>query len=79
MPHGLRFRFWLQAVLGSITGVLGTLTLVWRDWIEIVFRVDPDHGSGTAEWLVVAILLGATFMLGARARLEWRRARLAEA
>jgi hypothetical protein len=79
MFHGLRFRFWLEATLGSTTGVLGAVTLVWRDWIEVAFRADPDHGNGTAEWLVVAILLGTTFMLGARARLEWRRARLAEA
>jgi hypothetical protein len=30
------------------------VTLFWHDWIEAVFRVDPDQGKGSAEWLVVA-------------------------
>ena len=38
--------------------LLAFLTLIVRDWIEVVFRVDPDTQSGTAEWLIV-LLLGA--------------------
>jgi hypothetical protein len=77
MPLGLRRRFWLESVLGSITGAAAFTTLFWHDWIEIVFRADPDKGNGSAEWLVVMILFAATSVLVIGARLEWRRARLA--
>ena len=79
MPQGLRHRFWLESVLGSITGCLAVVTLFWHDWIEAVFGVDPDQGNGSAEWLVVAGLLIITVVLVVGARLEWRRARLASA
>ena len=77
MPPGLRRRFWLESVLGSITGAVAVITLFWHDWIEIIFGVDPDKGNGSAEWLVVVILLAVTSVLVLGARLEWRRARLA--
>jgi hypothetical protein len=78
MPSSLRHRFWLESVLGSITGAVAIITFFWHDWIETIFGVDPDKGSGSAEWLVVAVLLAATLVLAIGARLEWRRARLAE-
>ena len=78
MPPGLRYRFWLESILGSITGVVAVVTLFSHDWIEAVFGVDPDKGSGSAEWLVVLILLLVTVASAAGARLEWRRAQLAE-
>jgi DMSO/TMAO reductase YedYZ heme-binding membrane subunit len=77
MPSGLRYRFWLESILGSIAGVVAVVTLFWRDWIEAVFGVDPDKGNGSAEWLVVLILLILTVALAVGARLEWRRAQLA--
>jgi hypothetical protein len=46
----------------------------WQDWIETLFGVDPDGGNGTAEWLIVLILLLLASVLAVRARLEWRRA-----
>ncbi len=54
------------------------VTLFWHDWIEAVFGVDPDRGNGSSEWLVVLSLLIITATLAVGARLEWRRARLAE-
>lgn len=77
MPHGLRHRFWFESVLGSIACVLAVVTLFWHDWIEAVFGVDPDRGNGSAEWLVVAVLLIVALALAIGARLEWRRAQLA--
>jgi DMSO/TMAO reductase YedYZ heme-binding membrane subunit len=78
MPRGLRHRFWLESVLGSITGFVAVITLFWHDWIEIVFGVDPDKGNGSVEWLVVLILLILTAALAIGASVEWRHARLAE-
>ncbi len=78
MRYSLRRRFWIEAVLASAIGVVAIVTLFWRDWIETVFGVDPDKGRGSAEWLVVVILIFVTATLAAGARLEWCRARLAE-
>jgi hypothetical protein len=70
--RGQRTRFWIEAVLAVTTGFLAVLTAVWRDWIEEVFRVDPDRHSGSLEWLIVAALAVATCTLIAVARAEWR-------
>lgn len=78
MPPGLRIRFWLEVILGSFSGILAVVTLFWRNWIEAIFGVDPDKGNGSAEWLVVIVLLVVTATLAVGARIEWRRARLAE-
>lgn len=74
MPSRLGYRFWLESVLGSATGILAVITLFWHDWIEAVFGVDPDSGNGSAEWAAVFVLLLLTVLLGAGARREWRRA-----
>jgi hypothetical protein len=74
MNRSLRWQFWVEAVLASITGFLTLLTLVTREWIEILFGVDPDGGSGTLEWALVAGLLVVTIVFSVLARGEWRRA-----
>jgi hypothetical protein len=76
---GLRARFWFEVVMASATGFLAILTSVWRDWIETLFGVDPDHGNGSLEWIVVAGLAVVTIALVLGARVEWqqRSARLA--
>ena len=55
--------------------VLPLLTLVWRDWIELVFGVDPDAGSGLTEWAITAAVTLASVGCGASAFADWRRAR----
>jgi hypothetical protein len=74
-----RTRFRIEAVLAVVATVFLILTLVWKDWIEIVFGVDPDHGDGSAEWLIAggAALLAVVF--GVLARMDWRRMRTAAA
>lgn len=74
MKNALRLRFWLEAGFGTVTTILFLVTLVWRDWIEILFNVDPDEGSGLLEWSIVGALLVATIILFILARYEWRRA-----
>lgn len=78
MTHKLRSRFWFESIFSLFTGIMAVVTLVWHDWIEIIFRVDPDKGNGSGEWLAVAILLLVTITLAVAARLEWRRIQVAE-
>jgi uncharacterized membrane protein YcjF (UPF0283 family) len=68
-----RARFWTESLIAGAALVLGLMTLVWRDWIEAVFGVDPDNHSGALEWLVVAGLLVVAAVMGTVARVEWRR------
>jgi hypothetical protein len=72
--RGLGAAFWAEAVLSGVGTFLGLLTIVWHDWIERVFGVDPDHGNGSAEWTAVAMLLVIAVVAGALARRGWRRA-----
>jgi hypothetical protein len=73
----LRRRFWLEVTLAVASGLFLLLTLLWKDWIEIVFGIDPDNHSGSLEWLIVALSAIATLVAGGLARWEWRRQRVA--
>jgi apolipoprotein N-acyltransferase len=70
--------FWLKATLAVVAFLFAVITAVWKDWIEIVFRVDPDHHSGSLEWLIVGLALALAVACGVAARVEWRRLRLQE-
>lgn len=74
MMAKVRLRFWLAAALALATLVLSVITLVWQNWIELVFGFDPDHGSGSLERVIVgvaALLCLASVVLASS---EWRRA-----
>jgi hypothetical protein len=68
-------RFWLSSVSAAAATALAALTVATPDWIEAVFGVDPDHGDGAAECLVLIALLTAAVALGALSRIHWLRAR----
>ena len=70
--RALRRRFWIETALGSLTGILTVVTLISHEWIEIMFGVDPDRGSGALEWGIVLVLASATLLFGLLARAEWR-------
>jgi hypothetical protein len=69
----VRRRFWLELATATLSGALLLLTLLWRDWIERVFGVDPDQHSGSLEWIIVAAALMVTVSCSVVARSEWRR------
>jgi hypothetical protein len=79
MNERLRVRFWVEMVLALVSGFLFLLTIMWRDWIENVFGVDPDAHSGAAEWTIVIACLAITGIAAFLARYEWRRAAVARA
>ena len=74
MRRTFRIRFWIEAALALLTAGLFVLTLISREWIELLFGVDPDGGDGSLEWAIVAVLLVVTVLFTWLARVEWRRA-----
>jgi hypothetical protein len=73
----MRKRFYIEAALAAATFVLAVVTLINQEWIEAVFGVDPDHGNGSLEWIMVGVLAAATVVFGLLAFSERRRASLA--
>jgi hypothetical protein len=57
-----------------VAGILGILTSFWHDWIEALTGWDPDQRSGGGEWLIVALLLTVSVLVGLAGRRNWKLA-----
>lgn len=79
MKRKLRTIFWWEAVGAVASGVLFIVTLINREWIEVMFGVEPDGGNGTMEWAVVVILAALTLLSGILVGREWRHSVIREA
>ena len=66
----------IDIALAVASVFLALLTLAAKDWIEIVFHVDPDAGSGVLEWVIVALCGAAAVKFGTRAHSRIRGRRL---
>ncbi|MFI5706622.1 hypothetical protein [Kribbella sp. NPDC051620] len=73
----VRTRFWLQSGFSVAALVLAVVTLISREWIELLTGWDPDGGNGAVEWAIVVVLSVAALCFGLAARHEWRRPRTA--
>ena len=73
-----RMRCTLELACAVASGILAVLTLAVHDWIEVVFGVNPDGGSGLVEIAIVGTLFVMSAALAADAfrlrRLERARA-----
>ncbi len=74
MKRQLSPVFWWEAAGTALSAGLFIATLINREWIEAVFGIDPDAGSGALEWVIVTILAVATLGSLTLVRREWRRA-----
>jgi hypothetical protein len=68
------FRARIEFSLAVIFAVLTALTLVWPTWIESLFGIAPDHGSGQTEWLLVVLFGLAGLVLGVLGGRDYRAA-----
>jgi hypothetical protein len=75
MSGGLRPRFWVEVALAGVSASLFVATVVVPDWIEVVFGVDPDRGSGALEVLVSVVALTVSVCFALLAHVERRRLR----
>ncbi|KRE52397.1 hypothetical protein ASG92_25450 [Arthrobacter sp. Soil736] len=73
MKKRLRSVFWWELGGAALSAGLLLATLINKEWIETVFGIDPDAGSGVLEWAIVAALSVVTLGLLASSRVEWRR------
>ena len=62
-----------EALVAIVLAFLSVLTLVWPEWIEGVFGVDPDGGSGAVEAAIVVVLALVAGMLWLHRRVRLRR------
>lgn len=73
MTSTVRRRFWWETGLALAAAILAVVTLINAEWIELLFGVDPDNGSGALEWALVVVLAVASVAVGSVARREWQR------
>jgi hypothetical protein len=66
-------RVRIEAAVAAIFAVWAGVTLIWPDWIETTLGVDPDSGSGTAEWAVVIVLAAIAVVVAVLARRDYLR------
>jgi uncharacterized membrane protein len=60
-----RLRYVVELACAVVSGMLAVLTLAAHDWIEVVFGVQPDGGSGLAEVAIVVTLFAVSGALTA--------------
>jgi uncharacterized membrane protein YcjF (UPF0283 family) len=56
-------RSWIEIALGLVCLLVLAMTAAWPDWIELIFGVEPDGGSGALEWGLVIVLAVAGSVL----------------
>lgn len=68
-------RLRLEICLAALSAVLFVVTVAWPEWIEEVFGVDPDHGDGSLELLILGVTAVCAIIASLRARSDWRALR----
>jgi hypothetical protein len=66
----------VEAVTAALFAVITVVTVLWPDWIERLTAVEPDAGSGSAEWGLVLASGAVAIIVATLARRDYLRWRL---
>jgi hypothetical protein len=66
----------LETALAILLAILTAVTLLWPRWIESLTGLEPDAGSGEAEWGIVIVFAVLALLAGLLARHDYRLAAL---
>jgi hypothetical protein len=65
-------RVIVESLLAALSASALVLTSLWPQWIEGLFGLHPDSGSGETEWGLSIGLAVVTIVFVARAGQAWR-------
>ena len=65
-------RVMVESLLAALSAAALVLTSLWPQWIEGLFGLEPDGGSGETEWGLALGLAALTMVFIARAGRAWR-------
>jgi hypothetical protein len=75
MKRTTRMRFWFEAAIAGASAILCIITLITREWVEALTGWDPDHHSGSFEWILVIVLAVTACLAAGFARANSQRQR----
>ena len=73
--HSARYARWkIEAIAAALFAIAAAVTAIVPQWMEAL-GFDPDHGSGAAEWAIVAVFGVAFVVLAVASSVHLRRYR----
>jgi hypothetical protein len=70
------FLFCIELALAGFSALLCLLTISSPEWIEGLFHFDPDRGTGSFEWELVALSGFLTVLFALLAGRQWHVTRV---
>jgi len=62
----------IELVLAVLFGIATVATIIWPTWIESLTTLEPDKGSGEAEWWLIIVLGSVAVAASLLARRDFR-------
>ena len=72
MKSRRRLRMRIEVVLAILFALFAVMTIMDPDWIEQFLELDPDGGSGEAEWGITVAFGVASLVASLLAGRDWR-------
>jgi hypothetical protein len=66
----------IELLVALVLGALAVVTALWPAWFETLTGLEPDGGSGSFEWAIVAALTVAALAAALLGRRDVRAARI---